>query len=331
MMIMKKLRELVNFRLILSLGLLGLLFVFVDWQTIISNIIQADIRFYLLGLCFYFMTVTLWALRWYILLISLEDSVKIPYLRVFRATIIGVFYSLFLPKAVGTDVGRIYEIFSDQKPDAKLASTVLLDRIIGLLSLVIMSVVSLVIGSSFTAGSSLYIIIPIVLLSLITGWLIFFNRTFMRRFRWIFQLPLIERVYEIVLNLYQSLYLLQSKTKVVIVTIIASLVMKSVEVFSTIFIALAIGVELEIQYFFIFLPIIWVISMIPISVSGLGLRESAFVFFFTQVGVSASDAVTVSLLYYSCNLLVGVIGGGFLLHSTIFGYSSKKIINSLEQ
>ena len=65
------------------------------------------------------------------------------------------------------------------------------------------------------------------------------------------------------------------------------------------------------------MPLIWVIVTVPVSISGLGLREGAFAFFFTQVGVSSADAVAMSLLYYFYNVIVGGLGGILLLRSTV--------------
>jgi uncharacterized membrane protein YbhN (UPF0104 family) len=86
---------------------------------------------------------------------------------------------------------------------------------------------------------------------------------------------------------------------------------------ATLLAARSIGVNIDAIYFFIFMPIIWIIITIPISLSGLGLREGAFVFFFSQVGVTPSDAVAISLLYYSYNVVIGVAGGLILLYSSL--------------
>ena len=90
-------------------------------------------------------------------------------------------------------------------------------------------------------------------------------------------------------------------------------------------VARALGIEIEPLYFFIFMPLIWVIITVPISISGLGLREGAFVFFFTQVGVSSADAVAISLLYYFYNVIVGGIGGLAVLRTAVVEFRRKLI------
>jgi uncharacterized membrane protein YbhN (UPF0104 family) len=74
-------------------------------------------------------------------------------------------------------------------------------------------------------------------------------------------------------------------------------------------IALALGVHLSIWYFLLFIPIISLVTLVPISFSGLGVREGAYVYLFSQVGVEALSAVSMSLGFYGLRLIGGLIGG----------------------
>src|SRR3970040_3035733 len=79
----------------------------------------------------------------------------------------------------------------------------------------------------------------------------------------------------------------------------------------TIFYLISKGLDMTVSigYFFLFVPIAVTISMIPISLSGLGLREGAFVYLFTKVGATDAQALTVSLVYFAAMVLLGLIGG----------------------
>ena len=78
---------------------------------------------------------------------------------------------------------------------------------------------------------------------------------------------------------------------------------------SVYFIALALGVRINFIYFLIFLPIIGAITLIPISLGGLGLRESLFVVYFAKAGVIKQLALAMSLLSFSFVVVYGAIGG----------------------
>jgi len=76
---------------------------------------------------------------------------------------------------------------------------------------------------------------------------------------------------------------------------------------------MALGLRLEVSflYFLVFIPVITLISMIPISLNGMGLREYAFVSLFTAIGVSREGSIALGLLS-SAILVVSAIPGGVL-------------------
>ena len=57
------------------------------------------------------------------------------------------------------------------------------------------------------------------------------------------------------------------------------------------------------------MPIIGAITLLPISIGGLGLRKNTTMLFFTQAGVSKDMAVAMSLLNFSFIVAYGAIGG----------------------
>jgi len=69
------------------------------------------------------------------------------------------------------------------------------------------------------------------------------------------------------------------------------------------------GLNVSIGYFFMFVPIAVSISMIPISLSGLGLREGAFVYLFSKVGMTSAQALSISLAGFAIMVLLGLVGG----------------------
>jgi hypothetical protein len=75
------------------------------------------------------------------------------------------------------------------------------------------------------------------------------------------------------------------------------------------FIGLSLGVKIDFVYFLIFLPIIGAITLLPIAMGGLGLREGLFVVYFAKAGVIKQLALAMSLLSFSFIIFYGAIGG----------------------
>jgi uncharacterized protein (TIRG00374 family) len=233
--------------------------------------------------------------------------------------VIGVFFSMFLPTIVGTDVGRVYELGRDDSfRKSNLVSTVLLDRLLGLLTISMMAFIGLIVGSQFAADQGIIITVLGTLGILVGGWGITFNA---RSERFIFNLiarmPLVNRFGDRLHSVYHSLDGLYRRPGLMIIAGVVSVANSLCTIVVTYLAARSIGVEIDPIYFFIFMPIIWIIMTIPISLSGLGVREGAFVFFFSQVGVAPTDAVAISLLYYSYNVIIGAVGGLLLLSASV--------------
>jgi uncharacterized membrane protein YbhN (UPF0104 family) len=88
----------------------------------------------------------------------------------------------------------------------------------------------------------------------------------------------------------------------------ASLVFNLILILGYYFLGLAVGIHLPLWYYLLFVPIISVLLLVP-SVGGLGIREGATVFLFSQVeSVGRSQALALALAYDMTMLTIGLIG-----------------------
>ena len=81
------------------------------------------------------------------------------------------------------------------------------------------------------------------------------------------------------------------------------------DIVGTYFIARSLGVVLPFTLFLVVVPVVFVATLLPISLGGLGVREGAFVYLLGLVGVDASSALALSLLVYCNRLLLCGVGG----------------------
>ena len=75
--------------------------------------------------------------------------------------------------------------------------------------------------------------------------------------------------------------------------------------------AFAIGAEVEVVYFVIFVPILTFLLALPLSIGGFGMREVSLVYFFRSVGLSAERGLTVSFLV-SLRVVLANLPGAWL-------------------
>jgi uncharacterized membrane protein YbhN (UPF0104 family) len=76
-----------------------------------------------------------------------------------------------------------------------------------------------------------------------------------------------------------------------------------------ILLALGLGLDLALQDALVLVPSSLLIAMLPISLSGWGVREIVFIEAFGSIGMTASNALALSILYGVVMLLTGLMGG----------------------
>ena len=75
----------------------------------------------------------------------------------------------------------------------------------------------------------------------------------------------------------------------------------------------ALGAPLEIGFLFACVPLINIASSLPISVNGLGIRESMYLLLFSSEGISSDTAAATGAVWILTVTIVSALGGVFLL------------------
>jgi hypothetical protein len=71
----------------------------------------------------------------------------------------------------------------------------------------------------------------------------------------------------------------------------------------------ALGLSVPVAALAVFVPLISLAGMLPVSVNGLGIREALYLLLFGRIGVPADAAVTMALLYFAVTLAASLPGG----------------------
>ena len=73
---------------------------------------------------------------------------------------------------------------------------------------------------------------------------------------------------------------------------------------------LAVGLSVGLVYFICFQPLAAIVAAVPISIGGLGVRETSLVRLFGTVDISAEVSTAMSLLGYVAGIIASLLGGG---------------------
>ncbi len=289
-------------RIVISLGLLAFLLTKVGVRETWESLRGANIGYLLAVFLLYLLSIVLRSYRWRIFLNTQGVQASLPKLA--SLYLIGVFFNLVLPSGFGGDVVRVYELSQYSSRTASSITTVFMDRLSGFLALFAMAASALAFSYRLVPPEVGVTIIAIFLVSLVgTGAL--FSRPLWRRLK---GLPLLsslaqkERVKELYLSaqIYNLVPLVQA--------ISLSLAFNILLMIMNYLAALSFGVEISFWYFLLFIPIISFLLVLPISLSGLGVREGAYIYLFSRVGVPSSSALAISLSIYAVTVATGLIG-----------------------
>jgi uncharacterized protein (TIRG00374 family) len=122
------------------------------------------------------------------------------------------------------------------------------------------------------------------------------------------QSPGAGKIREAIKDLHQEIHLFRHHKIALMNSLLFSMMIQAVSAITTFIIALSLGIKINIIYFFLFMPIIGIVTLLP-SVGGAGVREWAMVILFSNAGVDKHLATGLSLINFSFILAYGAIGG----------------------
>lgn len=297
-------------RILISLGLVVLLFHKVDLDKFLTSILSTKKEFltlgYVLGIC----NVVICTLRWRILL--WDRDMKVPFFKLLKIYFIGMFFNIFFPTGYGGDAVRGYKLYKLTSAMSDSVSSVVMDRLVGFSALISISIISLVLSFDFINAKICFSVFGVAVLFFSGVWF-FFSGYIVRCVGFILKLFKLERYMDELTRFHETILSYKDSKMVLLSIFIISIFAHSIMILSVYLFSLSIGVQIPVLYFFLFVPVINIVTLAPVSVSGIGVREAGFIYFFSMVLVSASDSFLMSLLFFSQLVFVGLIGCLFYL------------------
>lgn len=299
----------------ISIVLLYVVFRQVEVNDLISNIKSADRAGIIFAFCIFFLSNILCIFRWQMLLKG--ANINVPLSRIIISFSGGVFFSLFMPSTIGGDLVRSVDLSSYTKKPKSVVASVLLDRLSGYVGLVIVAVFAAFLGWRYIQDTTVLIALGIITGLLVAILLAIFNRTLYLRINRSSRVSerknvhhtFLLRIKETLKDLHHEMHIFRHQKKLVLINVGLSVLIQVAAPATFFIIGRALGIQIHGLYYFIFPPIISAITLLPISIGGLGLRDAMTVFFFAKAGVGKDLALTMSLLNFFFIVVVSVLGG----------------------
>lgn len=275
---------------------------------------QIDLSYLLIAISFpaivtTYISVNRW--RTFLSMIDVEENTW----NLTKINLVSAFLGIVLPSSQGFDFLRIYKI--EKAHPAKrgvVGSTVLVERIIGLICLLFIAVISWI---SVENLNSLFYILSLASVLLFMIIAIVNNKIYNVMKCLLQSIPFGRNIFNYIGKLYEGLHTFPFN-KNISQSIMLIFLLQLSNIFVVYLLFLACGVEIDFIHHLCYQPLISVMTMIPITFGGVGIREGGFVFFYSQLGVPNSTVILVSLLYYiSISIVPALVGGCIYLLQTM--------------
>jgi len=294
-------------KLLLSLSILLFIFAQINLQQTIDILkqIQFDVIILWLPLILTINTFLL-IYRWHVLLKKLD--VQASFRELTAIMYISIFFGQILPSRFGKDVLKGY--YLRDREIGSVTLSLLFDRAIGVVAGIFLNLISIVLGFSLlpkwiiavTLGIDAVLIVAIIAICT-------------NRFTWIRRIIPSEVWRRRLDKAHQKAQFIWKDSSLVLTNIVISFLSITTLVLYSFYIASALQFEIPLIYFFIFMPIILTITILPISLNGLGVTEYLIIVMFTLSGLSMEEALSLGIVSRIGLVLYSLIGAAIYLFS----------------
>lgn len=263
------------------------------------------------------------SIRWYVLLRA--QKIKVPFWAAVKVHFLGLFYNNIMVSSVGGDMLRVWYIAKHTDKRLEAGLSVLVDRVVGLFSLVLMALffwllfpveggfgeqseVSDKLGllAKLAAHKPLIAIIGLCVVGFFVFVLVFgpTQRLLKKALLAVFSHR--QRV-QAAITLYCS------KPLTLLLSVFLTFIGQSLPIVGFYLMGRAMSIPAPAKYYFVFYPLSWVLGALPISIGGIGVLELGLAGLFMALPeVSKEQGIVLAL----CQRFVFILGSlpGIVIH-----------------
>lgn len=268
----------------------------------------ANVLWLLLSFSLHSLGLLISAYRWQILIQAQGDRVPLGFLA--KSYLVGTFFNNFLPTRFGGDIVRIWDGSRYSRSVLKSSAIVLVERFTGIIVLLLFAFVASL--SRLEMAKK----IPIIWVSLLVGLLgLLFVISFFMPFakRILGKIPdkgYLKKIKAKVFEFRDVVLVYKDKKRAFLKALFWAFLLQVNVILHYFLVGKALHLNISFLDYFIFIPIILIILIIPVTISGLGLREGIYIEIFKFYLIPAALAFSFPLIAdVAFGLIIGIIGG----------------------
>jgi uncharacterized protein (TIRG00374 family) len=272
-------------RLLVSVSILAVILHSIDFRQAWRVALDARPAWLLLALLMQFSSTAVSAYRWQLIMRNLGFGQSFSFY--WDSYFKGMFFNQGLPTSIGGDVLRVLDVVDRGFRKRDALSGVAIDRIAGLGALLLLTMVAHLVDPDLLPAR----VYRLILWLLIAGFVGFVSMSFLGRLSWLGRYPQLAFLKSISDRLRRAV----SQRRFLLLT--SSLLVPLLAMLSFFAVGRALGLPYDVVTYFAIVPPALVLTVIPISIAGWGVREGALVGLFSLIGADTTVVLMMSLVY----------------------------------
>jgi hypothetical protein len=313
----------INVKLFSLIGILLFIVILtrIDLSSLFKIFLSINLFFLCCALIVNGIAIVMKSFKWKLIVSTLKKEISLSLS--IRAFLIGFSFSVLTPAKLG-DFVRAFYIRDEQCTLGKALSSVVTDRLIDIVTLFSFAFIGILIYSFVfhreILSASLLVILAVAIASAV--YIVTNKQLLTRLLRPFFNIFIPHHhkktVSEYYHDFFSGLSVFFQNKKIFFLVIIVGIVSWFPPIVYAWLLALSLGISVELTFFVLVIPIISLLDLLPISISGIGTRDAALIFLFGLQGIPPESAVAFSLLYlFMSYWLVALVGALFWIQNPI--------------
>ena len=289
--------------------LYALVFYWTDVRALLERLGTARLEYVAAGVLLYVAGQALSAWKWHVLLGPVGLG-AVRYVRLLSFYFIGMFFNIFLPTIVGGDAVKAVLLARETRAPARAAMSVFMERNLGLFALLS---IALVAAWRAPAVEIMGVTLATLTLLLFAGFVavnaVLASRGVYGLVDHVIDRTPLARIRARATPIYDTVAAYTARAGVLAGAVLLSFVFQAVVIAVVFLNARALDLAFPVSAFAVFVPLISLAGMIPVSVNGLGVREALYILFFGRLGAPTDVSVSLALLYLAVTFMASLPGG----------------------
>ncbi len=291
------------------------------WDNLKQIFLKMNLWIFAVALAIFVFSQILVGMRWWLLLRT--QSIFIGFWAAVRLHFLGLFYNNCMPGSVGGDLVRAWYVTKHSEKWFEAALSVFVDRLIGLVSTLIIAVFFYTLflrgsGISINSGGRGGLLQSVAGYKWIFLWIVIGAAVFIclgllysktRAILTGFWSYIINLAVRITGRLRDAAILYCSKPLIILAAFGVTVFLQVITITGFWFLGTDMGVDVSIKYYLVFFTLTWVLGAVPVSISGAVVVEGSLYYLFTHfAGVGKEQAMAIALCQRAIWMLTSLPG-----------------------